>query len=548
MRLNLNPSPAVPNPALTIMNPLRSSRTCLAAACLVWAGLSAAAAPGTEPGFQRIFDGATLEGWSGDPRFWRVENGAIVGETTPSSRAEGNTFLIWERGAVDDFEIKLRFRMPTDYANSGVQIRSVRHDTHVVGGYQPDLSNDGWTGALYEERGRGILARRGETVVIAPDGTRTVTRWGDGDALAAQVRLRDWNEYHITARGPHLVTRVNGVKMSELIDLGREARLDGLLAFQLHSGPPMRVEIRDVLLRRLPLSDDRKKVVFVAGTLSHGYGNHEHRAGCLLLARLLGENVEGIQSAVYTNGWPKDPTAFDNADAIVMFSNGGGGHMALPHLDRLDEVMKRGVGLGAIHYAVEIPKGDSGDCFLRWLGGYFETHWSVNPHWTASIQRLPGHPAARGVKPFEIYDEWYYHMRFADDLDRVVPIFTALPPPESLSRPDGPHSGNPHVRAAVLERRESQHLMWTYQRGTMPGRGFGITGAHYHWNWAHPGFRTAVLNAIVWIAGREVPEGGVRTPPLTLDELLVNQDYERPDNFDMGPWSRRIDAWKNLAP
>jgi hypothetical protein len=514
----------------------------IATAITALPGLGAAAV-GAEPGFKPIFNGTTLEGWRGDDRFWRVEDGAIVGETTKDNPAPGNTFLIWEQGDLDDFDLKLRFRMPTEYANSGVQVRSVLYDTYVVGGYQPDLSNDGWTGAMYEERGRGMLARRGEIAVVAPDGSRTVTRFADGDELHRHMELRGWNEYHISARGNHIVIRLNGRRMSELIDHGPEARHDGVLAFQLHSGPPMRVEIKDVELRRLPLGDERKKVVFVAGTPSHGYGNHEHRAGCLLLAGLLDENTGNILSTVYTNGWPKDPTAFDNADAVVMFSNGGGGHMVLPHLHSLHEVAKRGVGIGAIHYAVEVPKGESGDRFLEWMGGYFETDWSVNPHWTANMDEIPCHACTQGVGPFELYDEWYYHMRFTEDFENVTPIFSALPPADSLKRSDGPHSGNPHVRAAVLERKEKQHLMWTYQRGNLPGRGFGITGAHYHWNWAQPDFRAAVLNAIVWITGAEVPEGGIRTPVVTLDDLLVNQDYERPGNFNMQPWIDRINRW-----
>jgi hypothetical protein len=499
-----------------------------------------------EPGFKPIFNGTSLDGWSGDQRFWRVEDGAIVGETSKDNPAPGNTFLVWEQGEVDDFEIKLRFRMPTEYANSGVQIRSVRHGTYVIGGYQPDLSNDGWTGAMYEERGRGMLARRGEIAVILPDGSRTASTFADGDKLHQLMNLHEWNEYHITARGRHIAIRLNGQRMSEIIDHGPEARSAGLLAFQLHGGPPMRVEIKDVELRRLPLADQRKKVVFVAGTPSHGYGNHEHRAGCLLLGRLLEEHTDNIVSTVYTNGWPKDPTAFDNADAVVMFSNGGDGHMVNPHLRSLHEVAKRGVGVGAIHYAVEVPKGEPGDYFLQWIGGYFETDWSVNPHWTANIEEIPCHACTRGVNPLEIYDEWYYHMRFVDDRHNITPIFSTLPPADSLKRSDGPHSGNPHVRAAVLDRKESQHLMWTYQRGQLPGRGFGITGAHYHWNWAHPDFRTAVLNAIVWITGAEVPEGGIRTPAVTLEELLVNQDYERPENFNMQPWTDRFKAWHQL--
>ena len=102
-----------------------------------------------------------------------------------------------------------------------------------------------------------------------------------------------------------------------------------------------------------------------------------------------------------------------------------------------------------LHYAVEAPKGPAGDKFLEWIGGYFETDWSVNPHWTAKFSSLPEHPITRGVKPFEINDEWYYHMRFREGMRGVTPILTDLPPAETLSRPDGSHSGNPHVRAAI---------------------------------------------------------------------------------------------------
>lgn len=289
---------------------------------------------------------------------------------------------------------------------------------------------------------------------------------------------------------------------------------------------------------------DTKKVVFVAGTRSHGYGSHEYRAGCLLLARLLEENTDNITTKVYTEGWPDDENAFEGADAIILFSDGGPEHMVIPHLESLNEYMKHGVGLGVINYAVVVPAGKAGDYFLRWIGGFFETDWSVNPFWTAQFEAIPEHEVTKGVNPFEIYDEWYYHMRFTDHVDNIQPILSELPPASSLKRDDGPYSNNPYVRQAVLERKEPQHVMWLYERTQMPGRGFGLTGSHYHWEWGHPDFRTVTLNAILWIAGAEVPEGGVPTPILTLEEMEVNQDYDQPDDFDRDGMRKQLEEWQ----
>src|SRR2546429_5512206 len=145
-----------------------------------------------------------------------------------------------------------------------------------------------------------------------------------------------------------------------------------------------------------------KKIVFVAGNPSHGPGEHEHRAGCLLLKSCL-DKASGISSVVYSNGWPKDPAAFDGADAIIIYSDGGGGHPAIQqdHLKTLGDLMSKGVGLGCIHYAVELPTDKGGPEFLRWIGGYFETYRSVNPHWDADFKSLPNHPITHGVKPFK---------------------------------------------------------------------------------------------------------------------------------------------------
>ena len=277
-------------------------------------------------------------------------------------------------------------------------------------------------------------------------------------------------------------------------------------------------------------AEDGKKIVFIAGTPSHGYGSHEHYAGCMLLAKSIEEGMPGYKTVVCQNGWPKDSSVFDGADTVIMYADGGGGHPVNAHLKELDALTEKGVGVVCIHYGVEVPKGDSGDHFLKWIGGYFETDWSVNPHWTAEFKSFPEHPISNGVKPFKINDEWYYHMRFREGMKSVTPILSALPPAETLSRQDGPHSGNPHVRAAVLDRKEAQHVAWAAERPD-GGRGFGFTGGHFHWNWGDPNFRKLVLNAIVWTAKGEVPKNGVGAEPLTVEELQQNQD-EDPGNFD----------------
>jgi len=274
----------------------------------------------------------------------------------------------------------------------------------------------------------------------------------------------------------------------------------------------------------------KKKIVLVAGRQSHGYGAHEHYAGCMLLAKSLQENA-GFKCVVVKDGFPKDTSVFDNADAVVVYSDGGGGHPYINHLAEIDALAEKGVGIVCLHYGVEVPKGEAGDHFLKWIGGYFETHWSVNPHWVAKFEQFPEHPITRGVKPFEVNDEWYYHMRFRENMDGVTPILADLPGEETLSRPDGPHSGNPHVRAAVLERKEPQVLAWASERPNGQ-RGFGFTGGHFHWNWAEPNFRKIVLNAIVWAAGAEVPAEGVVDPDPTLEQLEENQDYPQPANFN----------------
>ena len=274
----------------------------------------------------------------------------------------------------------------------------------------------------------------------------------------------------------------------------------------------------------------KRKVVFVAGRRSHAYGSHDHWPGALLLSTWLNENHPQLEAVVTRDGWPADPKVFDGVSAIVIYSDGGRGHPVVRNLPQLEEMMKRGVGLVLLHYAVEVEEATAGQQFIDWAGGYFKINWSVNPHWLLQLKALPIHPITRGVRPFETHDEWYYHMQFRNGMKGVVPILSALPPDStlvrpdgSLARPEGPHQNNPHVRAAVIDRNEPQHVAWATERAD-GGRAFGFTGGHWHWNWGHPMQRKLVLNAIAWAAKADVPVNGIETPKVTIEDLEANAE------------------------
>ncbi len=261
----------------------------------------------------------------------------------------------------------------------------------------------------------------------------------------------------------------------------------------------------------------KNKIVFIAGSASHGTGEHEYRGGCRLLAKLLNENANNIEAVVYDGKWPDDPTAFDDAKTIVIYADGGEGHMIIPHMQEMDKLMKKGVGLVLLHYAVEIPKGELGNYYLNWVGGYFETYWSVNPYWTPTFDKLPKNEITRGVKPFSIDDEWYYHMRFPENMKNVTPILVAVPPKSTLDRPEGSHENNAFVRADV-DKGIPQIMAWSFERPD-GGRGFGFTGGHMHRNWMNDDYRKLLLNAILWSAKIQVPKNGVNSATPTQSEM-----------------------------
>ncbi|MHC4744768.1 MAG: ThuA domain-containing protein, partial [Planctomycetota bacterium] len=170
---------------------------------------------------------------------------------------------------------------------------------------------------------------------------------------------------------------------------------------------------------------------------------------------------------------------------------------------------------------------------------YFETFWSVNPHWKAEFKEFPEHPVTRGVKPFELDDEWYYHMRFVKDMKGVTPVLTAIPPDSTRKPGNSAHGANPTVfgRKGMPE-----HVGWVYERPG-GGRGFGFTGGHWHHSWAHNDYRKIVLNALVWISGLEVPPNGVESRVPTIAELEANQDYPKNNRWDPEKIKKQIEEW-----
>ncbi len=294
----------------------------------------------------------------------------------------------------------------------------------------------------------------------------------------------------------------------------------------------MTVQFKDLRIKRLKLAEGKKKILLVAGHPSHGPGDHEFNAGVQLLYKCLLDQPN-VVPGFSLNGWPKDQSAFDNADAILFFMDGGGGHPVIQdeHLAELDTLAKQGIGLAFAHFAVEVPKDKGGPELLRWIGGYYEDRVSTNPHWVADIKTLPEHPITRGVKPFAISDEWYYNIHFRPNMEGITPLIVAKPSDETRkgasSSPRGPY---PHIVAASGR---DEVLAWAVERPD-GGRGFGFTGGHNHKNWGNEDFRKLFLNALLWTAKAEVPLHGVRmfsvprrSAKKTSIQKASNPEYEK---------------------
>jgi hypothetical protein len=262
-----------------------------------------------------------------------------------------------------------------------------------------------------------------------------------------------------------------------------------------------------------PADTSQTKIVLVAGHKSHGPGDHEFFAGCAILMNLL-KQTPGVFPVMARDDWPREgEKTYHGARAVVYYMDGGNNHPVIQrgHMDVVKKLIDSKAGFVNLHYAVEYPK-QFNDRIFPWLGGYYETGYSTNPHWVADFKKLPEHPSTRGVKPFAIRDEWYFNIRFPADMKGITPILKATPPDNVRGTAAAKeHSGREEVVAWAFERENG-------------GRSFGFTGGHTHKNWGDENFRRLVVNAILWSAGVEVPKDGAR---VEMDSADLNKNLDK---------------------
>jgi len=254
-------------------------------------------------------------------------------------------------------------------------------------------------------------------------------------------------------------------------------------------------------------AENQKSILFIAGKSSHAKGAHEFHLGCEVLANALNESGLNVKTAIRYDEWPES-SAFDGVDAVIMYCDGRGRHVIGGHEKELQAISDRGVGIAALHYAVDGKQGEQDEILKGIIGGYYREGQSRNPIWLLTHMKLAKHPVTNGVKPFDLKDEWYYNI----ELGNVTPIMSAVPPGA---------------------KGKEFTLVWVYKtvKGT---RGAGFTGGHFHKNWAVPDNRKLVLNLIAWTAGIDIPEQGVTTAdPIILVNKNILQAVARGDAKDL---------------
>jgi len=254
-------------------------------------------------------------------------------------------------------------------------------------------------------------------------------------------------------------------------------------------------------------AEDYKSILFVAGKPSHAKGAHEFHQGCDVLAKALDESGLNIKTSVRYDKWPES-SAFSNIDAVVIYCDGDKKHILNGHEKELQDLSDRGIGIVALHYAVDGELGPLDQALMNIIGGYYDEKQSKNPIWLATNMNISKHPVANGVIPFDMKDEWYYNINLGD----VTPIMSAIPPGE-----DG----------------KEQVLVWVHKTET-GSRGAGFTGGHWHKNWGDTNNRKLVLNLITWTAGIDIPAKGVTTAdPIILKNKNILQAVGRGDAKDL---------------
>lgn len=276
-------------------------------------------------------------------------------------------------------------------------------------------------------------------------------------------------------------------------------------------------------------NDGKKRIVFLVGDdLNHVSGTHEFYAGARLLEKSLkaGELKDQLEIEI-VNNWPKDSSVFDDADAIIHYYKGNKTHFVNENAAFFDTLAKKGVGQMFIHYAVD-PDTSVNDSLKSWTGGVYQDKVSTNPHWTLT-STLDKHPINNGVENYSSHDEWYFNIDFEKEI--ILGAEDLVQSDEVYSVMRGEKKALAKVKKVQKVLRDAEKdsvltVFWAKESST-GGRGVGVTGAHYHKNWAHDEFRKQVLNGIVWCAQLPVPETGVESPSITEEEINKNLDKRK---------------------
>lgn len=277
-----------------------------------------------------------------------------------------------------------------------------------------------------------------------------------------------------------------------------------------------------------------KRILFVYGNSVHMWGDHENRLMSEVLAGLVNRHTPHKAEAGAADS---DGIAgkMAGADAVVVIAEGEGHHpFAGSRLALLDSAKN----LGVYHYGLDfgIPEGDA--ALKRKIGGTFEQRWSVNPMFEANFESFAEHPVSRGVRPFSMYDEWYFNIRFDAADGKITEIAKTVPPDAVRKRPFGTHSGNAFVRENMGR---PETVFWVFEKAD-GSRGFGFTGGHSVFGLYEDSLRRLLLNSAVWLAGGEVPTGGIDSEMPTADELAAK--ISKPARPDAASYMER---WRRLA-
>ena len=455
----------------------------------LWLGLhlacltahAAEAAPAED--WQALFDGATLRGWTPAPFGGRgeieVEGGEI--RITMGAILSGITWTNEVARMNYEIEVEAKKTSGSDFFCALTFPVRETNCTLVVGG---------WGGGLV-----GISSIDG--MDASENGTSKFMdfqtgRWYKVRARVTDAKIECWidDEKVIDFR---TVGRRIGMRPGEIED---NVPL-GIATYQTSSA------IRSIRLRTFQAPP--KKIILLAGAKSHGPGEHDYEAGLRLFQRALetSPNAPKVKVELHPGGWPQDATTLDDADTIVLFSDGAD-HDPKAHpllegdrLRVLGRQMRRGCGLVALHYTLFLPADRGGHRFLDWLGAFFDYEsGDTTNKWFSKIAHRefalvpvkPGHSILRGVEPFQLKDELYFNLKFIRDDDRLTPLLAFEPDTKALAS----------VVAWAVEREEG-------------GRGFGFSGGHAHANWKNEHLRRLILNGILWTTRAEVPAGGVQS-------------------------------------